>query len=87
MKASQLIALFGGATSLSGFLAGALFQGTLSQQLRPTLTPEQAEILSHLSIVYLDDGQGSTTKTIRISDVNVQIVNGLGVTNGFPPDP
>lgn len=51
------------------------------------LTPEQHEILEHLSIVYLDDGRGGTTKAIRFTGVNVQIVNGLGATNGYPPDP
>src|SRR5258705_97292 len=45
-----------------------------------TLTPEQSEILNHMSIVYLDDGQGGQAKTIRFSGVNVQIVNGLGAT-------
>ena len=46
------------------------------------LTPEQAEILSHMSIVQLPDGKGSTTKTIRLSGVNLQIVNGTGTTEG-----
>ena len=32
------------------------------------LTPEQEEILSHMSIEFLDDGQGGTVKTIRFSD-------------------
>jgi len=44
------------------------------------LTPEQSEILSHMSIVYLDDGQGGQAKTIRFTGVNVQVVNGLGAT-------
>jgi hypothetical protein len=44
------------------------------------LTPEQAEILSHMSIVQLPDGQGGTTKTIRLTGVNLQIVNGTGKT-------
>ena len=51
------------------------------------LTAEQAEILSHLSIVYLDDGQGGTVKTLDISGINVRIHNGLGATNGYPADP
>lgn len=53
----------------------------------PRLSPEQQEILSHLSIVHLPDGQGGTRKTIRITGVNVQLVNGLGATNGYPTDP
>jgi hypothetical protein len=44
------------------------------------LTPEQEEILSHLSIVNLPDGQGGTVKTIRFSGVNVQVVNGQDAT-------
>ena len=54
--------------------------GSTPAVLGPTLTPEQQEILSHLSIVYLDDGQGGMAKTIRASGVNVQVVNGVGVT-------
>lgn len=49
------------------------------------LSPEQIEIIGHMSLVYLDDGQGGLTKTIRISDANLQIVNGLSdteTTNG-----
>jgi hypothetical protein len=44
------------------------------------LTPEQEEILSHFSIVRLPDGKGSTTKTIRLTGVNLQIVNGTDNT-------
>ena len=51
------------------------------------LTAEEKEILSHMQIVYLDDAQGGMTKTLRIRGVNVQIVNGLGATNGAPADP
>lgn len=53
----------------------------------PTLSPEQREILGHMSIVQLDDGLGGQCKTIRITGVNVQIVNGLGATNGYPTSP
>lgn len=61
--------------------------GAQQPQRFPRLTAEQAEILSHLSIVHLDDGQGGLVKTIRFTGVNVQIVNGLGATNGRPEDP
>ncbi len=44
------------------------------------LTREQAEILSHMSVVYLDDRQGGVVKTIRISECNLQVVNGSGAT-------
>ena len=51
------------------------------------LTEEQSEILRHMSIVHLEDGNGGTVKTIRISGVNLQIVNGLGATNGNSEQP
>ena len=38
----------------------------------------------HLSLVDVDDGQGKKVRTLRITGVNVQIVNGLGATNGNP---
>ena len=46
-----------------------------------------------MSIVELPVGQDEqgndlgTATTVRFKDVNVQIVNGLGATNGFPDDP
>jgi len=49
--------------------------------------PELKDLLSHISIVYLDDGAGGKAKTIRFEGVNVQIVNGLGATNGNLGDP
>ena len=57
------------------------------------LTPEQEEILGHMSIVKIPtetDEEGnvlSAAKTIRFTGVNVQVVNGLGATNGNPDDP
>jgi hypothetical protein len=51
------------------------------------LTEEDAEILSHMSLVFLPDGEGGFTKTLRFTGVNIQIVNGLGATNGNPADP
>lgn len=53
---------------------------TLSSTRVVGLTPEQAEILSHMSLVDLPDGQGGMVRTIRITGVNVQVVNGLGTT-------
>ena len=66
--------------------AAAAFQGTLNGA-RAGLSAEEREILSHLSIVYLDNGFGGTVKTIRVSGVNLQLVNGLEATNGHPADP
>ena len=47
------------------------------------LSPEQEEILSHMSIVELPvDVFGNSVRTIRFSGVNVQVVNGTGATDG-----
>ena len=53
-------------------------------QQGPALTAEQAEILSHLSLVYLPitNGDDGSLKTIRMTGVNLQVVNGLGYTWG-----
>lgn len=47
---------------------------------------ELEEILSHFSLAWLDDGYGELRKTIRITGTNLQLVNGLRATNGYPPD-
>ena len=46
-------------------------------------TDDAQEILSLMSVVDLDGHY----KTIRITGANLQIVNGLGATNGNPADP
>jgi len=52
------------------------------------LTTEEQEILDAMSIVMLDDGAGNlVNKTIRFTGVNVQVVNGLGATNGNTNNP
>ena len=49
----------------------------------PALTAEQAEILSHLSLVQIPmDNQGNQAPTIRITGVNLQLVNGMDSTWG-----
>jgi len=45
------------------------------------------DILRHIETVHLDDGKGNKLKTLRVTGVNVQIVNGMGATNGYRPDP
>lgn len=45
------------------------------------------DVLQHVTVEQLDDGQGGTNKTVRFTGVNLQIVNGLGATNGAPGDP
>ena len=71
------------ALSLAALVTAAL---ALQSQERvgqlATLTYDQREVLRHMSIVYLDDGQGGLAKTIRIEGVNVQVVNGSGAANG-----
>jgi hypothetical protein len=67
----------------AGILAWAI-SGRLGAQsavvTHSPITPEQREILSHMRIVYLDDGAGNQLKTIRVTGVNLQIVNGSGNT-------
>lgn len=69
-------------SALGGLSVGAAFQSP-----QPTPEAEAREILKYFSIVDLDDGQGGLVRTIRISGANLQIVNGLGATNGNPHDP
>jgi len=82
MKNIQLspLSLVAGSAATAGLFLLTGMQSTSTAEPLFTLTPEQAEILSHQSIVYLDDGQGGTVKTLRISGINVQIVNGMGST-------
>lgn len=82
-RSHALSALAGaGVLALASLLAG--MQGSLSKEKVLCLTPEQQEILSHMSIVHLDDGSGNlVNKTIRITGVNVQVVSGAGSTDGL----
>ncbi len=47
---------------------------------------EKRELLRFMSVVQVDDGEGGSVPTIRFTGANVQIVNGLGATNGNPND-
>lgn len=69
-------------TALGGLTVGAAFQSA-----QHTPGTQALKILEHFSIVDVDDGQGGTVRTLRISGVNLQIVNGLGATNGNTHDP
>ncbi len=66
--------------------AALTFCATRIQQLAATSAKttvdeaKLAEIMSHLSLVELDDGAGGKVTTLRISGVNVQIVDGSGTT-------
>ena len=54
-------------------------------------TPEQSQILMELanalSLELVSDGEGGTIATLRLTGVNLQLVNGLGATNGNPTVP
>jgi hypothetical protein len=52
-----------------------------------TGSPVLDALLPHLSVVWLDDAAGGQRKTVRLTGVNLQIVNGLGSTNGNRSDP
>ena len=65
------------ATAGTALLVGG---GTPSRDQLNHVSAEHLAILNHMSIVYLPDGMGDTVETIRISDVNVQVVNGVGAT-------
>lgn len=57
----------------------------------PLFTEEEVsklrDVLPHLSIEFLENGAAGTVKTIRLSAVNFQVVNGLDATNGNEGDP
>lgn len=86
MKIDPLSLAVGAALTLS-CLALTSFQGILQPQPACALTPEQKAVLDAMSIVYLDDGRGGQLETVRFTGVNVQIVSGLGATNGVPGSP
>jgi len=82
-----------GEVDLSDFVYGLswLFQATEAPRVCLATTDLEARVaaleaksapLDQMSIEQLDDGQGGTAKTIRITGCNLQIVNGLGQTNG-----
>ena len=65
------------------FLGGQEPVPVVCAQAGGVLSPEQEEILSHMSIVELPvDAFGNSVRTIRFSGVNVQVVNGTGTTDG-----
>ena len=67
--------------SLIGPVLGLL--GFLGAPAPPAggLTPEQMDVLSHLSVEFPSDNQGGVVKTIVLEGANLQIRNGLGATN------
>ena len=59
--------------------------------LETVLTPQNGvklmKLLPHMSVVEQDNLDGTTSTTMLFSGVNVQIVNGLGATNGNEANP
>ncbi|MBI1852015.1 MAG: hypothetical protein HYR85_16880 [Planctomycetes bacterium] len=76
----KALACFGLAL-VGGVLATRWVSPAADQDTASARRTEVEEILSHMSMVSLDDGKGNKVETIRISGVNVQIVNGMGKTN------
>ena len=64
--------------------AGALQNSRAGAAQRLPLTADQLKFLSHVSMVDLPDGLGGFVRTVRISGINVQIVNDSGTTDGNP---
>jgi hypothetical protein len=56
---------------LVGLAIAPAVSGKQSSSPSQIITPEQREILGHLSIAYLDDGLGGTVKTVRLSGTNL----------------
>jgi len=56
-------------------------------ELEQAFTPESldllADVLPHMKMVQLDDGQGQMLTALRFEGINIQIVNGLDATNGL----
>ena len=78
MKNVQLspLSLVAGSAATAGLFLLAGMQGTGS-----FIDGDVREFLSHISMVDLPDGQGGFNRTVRISGINVQVVNGLGSTD------
>lgn len=65
-------------------LATAALAAAVTQVTLRGLTPEEAAILSHMSLEDVPDGQGGMVPTLVVTGLNVQIVNGLGQTHAIP---
>jgi len=54
---------------------------TLQQTPHGGLTPQERDVLSHMRVVLTPTGDGRAVPTVLFEGVNVQIVNGSGVTD------
>ena len=52
-------------------------------KLHVGLTNQEKQVLSLLSVVDLPDGLGGVVQTLRVSGANLQVVNGLGLTDSL----
>lgn len=77
-KLSPLTSALCGAGAFGSVMLLMSMQSIGGQTPISVLNPQQQAILSHMSLVMLDDGQGGMVETLRISGVNLQVVNGLG---------
>jgi hypothetical protein len=81
MRQLALASIFGSALTATLFLlTGMQFTGASGPNHL-----DIKEFLSHVRMVDMDDGAGGSVRTVRIEELNVQIVNGLGsseATNG-----
>ncbi|MCA8961253.1 MAG: hypothetical protein KDC38_12100 [Planctomycetes bacterium] len=67
--------------------ARSTLAGGIGIHSEATLTPEQRAVLSYISLVTVRGEGGESYPTLRITGANLQVVNGLGSTNGNPVDP
>ena len=81
-KAFALLSLVGCA-----FLFGTYTSSPVHAQHAPLLWSKLEKILHYMTFEELDDGTGTLVPTIRITGANLQVVNGLDATNGYPLDP
>ena len=79
MKNIQLspLSLAAGSAVTAGLFLLTSMQGTYGRGIHGDVR----EFLSHISMVDLPDGQGGFNRTVRITGINVQVVNGLGSTD------
>ncbi len=84
MKATIRTAATHASTLLLAFGAGVAITEMRSSD--ESWIEEKKDLLRFMSVVHVEDGLGGTYPTVLFTGANVQIVNGLGSTNGYPDD-
>ncbi len=84
MKATIRTAVSQASALLLAFGAGVAITEARSPDL--SWIEGKKDLLRFMSVVHVEDGIGGTVPTVRFTGANVQIVNGLGATNGNPED-